>query len=75
MSRLARIAAIIPITLFLPSSIEAQYHFRRVFAKRYTVRIGMISRLFSPKANIPEINVEVCVMAEQFADRMICRRE
>jgi len=32
--------AIIAMTLFLPSSIPAQYHFRRVFrvfAKRYTV--------------------------------------
>jgi hypothetical protein len=44
--RLARIAAMIPITRFRPSSIPASYNVRRVFAKGYTVRVGLISRLF-----------------------------
>src|SRR5713226_2692091 len=38
MWRLARIEAMIPMTRFRPSSIAAQYHFRSVFAKEYTVR-------------------------------------
>jgi hypothetical protein len=42
----------IPSTRKRPSSILGQYHFRRVFAKRYTIRIGVISRLFSLKAGI-----------------------
>jgi hypothetical protein len=42
----------IPSTRKRPSSILGQYHFRRVFAKRYTIRIGVISSLFSLKAGI-----------------------